>query len=246
MKRNLKNAWWQDMVTGHDELVAPPGAPAPYEMTGLDCTIIMHPQVWKCSGHFDLFCDMMVDCRETKRRYRFDQIKGQWIARFNPTGDHSVAFITSVAEDTEADIKRRALKHFGLRAKQADQLIDGPTLSLPQALDPAHSPAQGTHWQNLDTGEMLTDLSNLRADAYKMVLGPDATEMGTLTAPREFNLMFKTIVGAMGTAEDAAFLRPETAQGIFVNFLNVMQTARKKPPFGIAQTGKSFRNEITP
>ena len=63
-KRNIKEAWWQDMVTGHDDLATMPGAPEPYEMTGLDSTIIMHPQVWKCSGHYDLFHDMMVDCRE--------------------------------------------------------------------------------------------------------------------------------------------------------------------------------------
>ena len=61
LKRNIKEAWWQDMVRGHDELSTPAGAPEAYEMTGLDCTIIMHPQVWKCSGHFDLFCDMMTN-----------------------------------------------------------------------------------------------------------------------------------------------------------------------------------------
>jgi glycyl-tRNA synthetase len=78
------------------------------------------------------------------------------------------------------------------------------------------------------------------------VLGPDAKELGTLTAPREFNLMFKTYVGALSGEEGAAFLRPETAQGIFVNFKNVLDSTRVKVPFGIAQMGKSFRNEITP
>ena len=78
------------------------------------------------------------------------------------------------------------------------------------------------------------------------MLGPDAKTLGTLTEPREFNLMFKTIVGALGGEEDAAFLRPETAQGIFVNFKNVLDSTRVGIPFGIAQIGKSFRNEITP
>ncbi len=78
------------------------------------------------------------------------------------------------------------------------------------------------------------------------MLGPDAKTLGTLTEPREFNLMFKTIVGAFGGEEDAAFLRPETAQGIFVNFKNVLDSTRVGIPFGIAQIGKSFRNEITP
>ena len=75
LKRNLKDAWWHDMVAGHDELATPAGAPQPYEMAGLDCTIIMHPQVWKCSGHFDLFHDWMIDCRESKKRYRFDHLQ---------------------------------------------------------------------------------------------------------------------------------------------------------------------------
>ena len=79
-----------------------------------------------------------------------------------------------------------------------------------------------------------------------VVLGPDAKQLGTLTEPREFNLMFKTFVGALSGEEGAAFLRPETAQGIFVNFKNVLDSTRVRLPFGIAQIGKSFRNEITP
>ena len=67
LKRNVHEAWWRDMVTGHNDSTVPPGAPEAYEMTGLDCTIIMHPQVWKCSGHYDLFHDYMVDCRESKK-----------------------------------------------------------------------------------------------------------------------------------------------------------------------------------
>jgi glycyl-tRNA synthetase len=161
LKRNIKEAWWHDMVAAHNELVAPAGAPSPYEMVGLDCSIIMHPQVWKCSGHYDLFSDMMVDCRECKGRWRADHLQS-------------------------AECPRKPSKH------------------------------------------------------------PGEFDKCQLTEPREFNLMFKTIVGAMGTEEDAAFLRPETAQGIFVNFKNVTDSTRVKIPFGIAQTGKSFRNEITP
>ena len=163
LKRNIKNAWWQDMVTGHDELAVAAGAPSTYEMTGLDCTIIMHPQVWKCSGHFDLFCDMMVDCKTDgcKGRFRSDHLAGS---------------------------------------------------SCP--LKPSKAP--GEH------------------SACK------------LTEPREFNLMFPTTIGALAGEEGRAYLRPETAQGIFVNFKNVTDSTRVKIPFGIAQVGKSFRNEITP
>jgi len=163
LKRNIKNAWWQDMVTSHDELTVANGAPGTHEMTGLDSTIIMHPQVWKVSGHYDLFCDMMVDCRTDgcKGRFRSDHIA---------------------------------------------------TSQCP--LKPSKSP--GEH-----------DKCNL-------------------TEPREFNLMFPTTIGALAGEEGRAYLRPETAQGIFVNFKNVVDSTRVKIPFGIAQVGKSFRNEITP
>ncbi len=214
LKRNVKDAWWRDMVSGHDDSRVPSGAPAAYEMTGLDCAIIMHPQVWKCSGHYDLFHDQMVDCRESKRRYRFDQIRGRWA---EAKGER--IFVTTVAETDleEEDTLGRALKFFNLRAKHADQLQwEGKFRTLPDI------------------------------DDFSRVLGPDARTLGTLTAPREFNLMFKTTVGALGGEEDVAFLRPETAQGIFVNFKNVLDSTRVKVPFGIAQIGKSFRNEITP
>jgi len=212
LKRNIKDAWWRDMVSGHNELVKPAGAPTTYEMVGLDCSIIMHPQVWKCSGHYDLFHDMMVDCRQTKHRYRYDQLRGRW-------GEYQgqKVFVTSLAENEAEDIEQRALKLFKLRAKEADKIAwDGAAMSL------------------------------AKVDDLSRVLAPEANEPGTLTEPREFNLMFKTIVGAMGSEEDAAFLRPETAQGIFVNFKNVTDSTRVKIPFGVAQVGKSFRNEITP
>ncbi|MBM3953036.1 MAG: glycine--tRNA ligase [Planctomycetes bacterium] len=219
LKRNLKDCWWRDMVAGHDELAAPAGAPTPYEMTGLDCTIIMHPQVWKCSGHFDLFHDWMIDCRESKRRYRYDHLQGRFAAHRGRR-----MFVTTDQSGDEAlpATVARAQKLFGLRAKQVDEIEwSGALQPLPAAL------AAG-----VDAAD---------------VLGPDASAPGTLTAPREFNLMFETRIGALaGDADDRAFLRPETAQGIFVNFKNVVDTSRVRVPFGIAQIGKSFRNEITP
>lgn len=214
LKRNIKEAWWRDMVTGHDDLATLAGAPSPFEMTGLDCTIIMHPQVWKCSGHFDLFHDFMVDCRESKKRYRHDQIWGRWVQAKNQR------IFVAVADSSETGVKeaeQKALKYFNLRAKQAQDLTwDGDLVCLTTVKD------------------------------FAQVLGPDAKTLGTLTPPREFNLMFKTIIGALGGAEDTAFLRPETAQGIFVNFKNVVDSSRVRIPFGIVQIGKSFRNEITP
>src|SRR5262249_17219290 len=168
------------MVTGHDDLHTLPGAPGPYEMVGLDCAIIMHPQVWKCSGHYDLFHDYMVDCRESKKRYRHDQIQGRWV---ECKGQRVFVSVLPETDEPAAAIEQKALKFFNLRAKQVEQL----------------------HWDG--TVVSLTTVQDFAA-----VLGPDAKTLGTLTAPREFNLMFKTIVGALGGEEDAAFLRPETAQ----------------------------------
>ncbi|MFA5629619.1 MAG: glycine--tRNA ligase [Dehalococcoidales bacterium] len=139
LKRNIKDAWWRAMVHNRDDIV------------GLDCSILMHPDVWKASGHVDGFSDPMVDCKGCKMRWRSDTLE------------------TTVC------------------------------------------PSCG----------------------------------GELTEPRQFNLMFKTFMGPIEDAASIVYLRPETAQGIFVNFENVVNTTRKKLPFGIAQAGKSFRNEIT-
>jgi glycyl-tRNA synthetase len=208
-------------------------------MVGIDCSIIMHPQVWKCSGHYDLFVDKMVDCTESKKRYRFDHVRGRWL--FFVPGDFGLhdlklsdeqknffsenqhVFIATNAEGKEAgleDTVNRACQILGIRSKNSGKL----------------------RWESEDE---IVGLS--RDDELRLVIGPDATKPGTFTEPRDFNLMFKTTVGALGDAErDAAFLRPETAQGIFVNFKNVTDSTRVKIPFGIAQVGKSFRNEITP
>jgi glycyl-tRNA synthetase len=220
LKRNLKDAWWHDMIAGHDELATPAGAPQPYEMAGLDCTIIMHPQVWKCSGHFDLFHDWMIDCRESKKRYRFDHLHGRWASH---RGKKLFVVTDQSGDDALPHTVTRALKGFGVRASKVEEI---------EWLSGLESLATAVHAQTVTLAEAL---------------GPDAGEPGTLTAPREFNLMFETRIGALaGDDDDRAFLRPETAQGIFMNFKNVVDTSRVKVPFGIGQIGKSFRNEITP
>ena len=213
LKRNIKNAWWADMVTAHNERIQPKGAPRQFQMTGIESSIIMHPRVWKTSGHYDLFHDMMVDCRETKRRYRYDHIKGAWIEY-----DDQKVFISCITDgDAREEITKRALQYFKLKAKYFEQL----------------------KWNS-----QVVDLTSV--EQPELVLAPDAKELGSLTEPREFNLMFETHIGAMQNDDNKAFLRPETAQGMFVNFRNVVDSSRIKVPFGIAQQGKSFRNEITP
>ena len=140
LKRNVKEAWWKAMTRDHDDI------------DGLDASILMHPAVWRASGHVDGFTDEMVDCKKCKERFKLED------------------------------------------------------------LDATSCPKCG----------------------------------GELTEPRNFNLMFKTHMGAVEDDASLCYLRPETAQGIYVNFLNVLMTSRRKLPFGIAQIGKAFRNEITP
>jgi glycyl-tRNA synthetase len=223
LKRNVRNAWWEDMVSRHDPLDAPAGAPTSFQMVGVETSIIMHPQVWKVSGHYDLFCDKMVDCKESKGRYRLDHTKGRWVngaLAKNGQGEKSY-FVSALVEEAVLDdtLTKKALSLFGLKNKDADKL----------------------NWES-----DFISLATIPVEQYADVVAPDASTPGTFTAPRDFNLMFKTIIGALGTDDDAAFLRPETAQGIFVNFKNVMDSSRVKLPVGICQIGKSFRNEITP
>lgn len=218
LKRNIKDAWWRDMVTAHDEMSVTPGAPATYEMTGLDCTIIMHPQVWKCSGHYDLFCDMMVDCKDCKSRFR---------------ADHLLAIELQFPNSKETDAPHVLLGGTG----EKEEIIERHKKKLKKLVR--------VHGDYLTLSGFMT-YGQLNEDGRKKFICPECGQQGNMTEPREFNLMFKTIVGAMGTENDAAFLRPETAQGIFVNFKNVVDSTRVRIPFGIAQVGKSFRNEITP
>jgi glycyl-tRNA synthetase len=240
LKRNVKDAWWRDMVTMHDEMSVHAGAPQTFSMVGIDTSLIMHPQVWKCSGHYDLFHDYMADCRETKKRYRFDHLKGRWA-----TYREKRVFITTdqSGDDGLAHVHQRALDFFNVRKSNAEQIEwgTGPHGGLKIAVGGMVASESHLPEAPVEGIRPITD-----ADSLANVLAPDAKEPGTLTEPREFNLMFKTTIGALAGEEGTAFLRPETAQGMFVNFKNVVDSSRVKVPFGIAQVGKSFRNEITP
>ncbi|QDU62323.1 Glycine--tRNA ligase [Planctomycetes bacterium Pan216] len=210
LKRNIKNVWWHDMVVGHDDLAVLPGAPSPYSMVGLDCSILMNPRVWEASGHVGGFSDPMIDCTESKKRYRADQL---------------VVLALDVKE--------------------------GPMVAFAEGDDEAQKGAEKRLAKLLKTkapleGLQIVPLLDVGKENFEKVVGPDVAKPGTLTEPRAFNLMFKTHVGALEDSSSVAYLRPETAQGIFVNFKNVCDTARVRIPFGIAQIGKSFRNEINP
>jgi glycyl-tRNA synthetase len=234
LKRNIKDAWWQDHVTFHNDLEPLPGAPSPYAMVGLDCSIIMNPKVWEASGHVGGFSDPMVDCRECKARLRADQASLAGLAaedvsavvytiRWNDEQGHHVRPAIFSAIGDANDVRRENAKAIQ-KALKANTDVDWP------------------QYQD------VTTLANpaIRDEMYALIPCPVCKKTGTLTRPRAFNLMFKTYVGALEEASSIAYLRPETAQGIFVNYKNVLDTGRVKIPFGIAQIGKSFRNEITP
>ena len=169
LKNNVKKAWWKKFVQE-----------SPYNV-GVDCAILMNPEVWVASGHVGGFSDPLMDCKECHERFRADNIIDDF------------------------------MKDNGIEGS-----ADGMTEAEMQAYIDEHNipcPSCGAH---------------------------------NFTGIRQFNLMFKTHAGVTEDSKNVVYLRPETAQGIFVNFKNIQRTTRKKVPFGIAQVGKSFRNEITP
>jgi glycyl-tRNA synthetase len=219
LKRNVRNSWYADMITNHDELTVLEGAPRAFSMVGIESSIIMHPQVWKCVGHYDLFHDMMVDCKGCKSRFRSDHI----IVATAFKGETPVACASYMPDDENPHLSKTKMKKLEKKAEPRDNI------------------------QSFNLNAYLKKLaeSGLTEVPDELVASCPACN-GPLTDPREFNLMFKTIIGALSGEEGTAFLRPETAQGMFVNFKNIVDSSRVKVPFGIAQIGKSFRNEITP
>ena len=182
-------------------------------MVGLDSGIIMNPKVWQASGHVDGFTDPMVDCKESKMRYRADQL---FASEVRVDGDSLgwISLIESENMQSDAELMAESLKRKA--SKQGSM----------EAIE-------------------LRAYDELSSEEQEMVPSPATGKAGSLTPPRDFNMMFETHVGALRDGSSLCYLRPETAQGIFANFKNVVDTGRVKVPFGIAQIGKAFRNEIT-
>ena len=181
LKNNLKTYWWKAMVQMHDNIV------------GIDSAIFMHPKIWKASGHVDGFSDPMIDNKDSKKRYRADQLIEDKIAQYDD------------AKETD----------------KAEQLQ-----------------------RDLDTALTQEDLPRLKDIIIEHGIVCPISKTANWTDVRQFNLMFSTQMGAVADDADVVYLRPETAQGIFVNYLNVQKSGRMKIPFGIAQIGKAFRNEV--
>ncbi|MFQ6048071.1 MAG: glycine--tRNA ligase [Phycisphaerae bacterium] len=221
LKRNIKQAWWHDLVTSRDDIV------------GLDSSIIMNPRIWEASGHVTGFSDPMVDCTACKKRYRADQV---WLRVAVLRQPDAQAARMQVLASYEADGPGQIP---AAKARSAEQTWRRLRAEAPrdESVQLGDTPLVGPGGR-LSDGQPLSWPEQLRAPC------PDCG--AALTPARRFNLMFKTYVGALEESSALAYLRPETAQGIFANFRNVLDTTRIKLPFGIAQIGKAFRNEINP
>jgi glycyl-tRNA synthetase len=189
------------------------------DVVGLDASIIMHPRIWEASGHTSTFSDLMVDCLLTKKRYRADQIE--------PMSGEAY-FYTGATDSAAGKESKDAFSILIARGKDAEY---------------ARKVARMFYQQR---GLTNPTLQGERVEAVQNSTRYNPENGALLTEPRPFNLMLKTTVGPVESAENTSYLRPETAQAIFVQFKNVLECARQKVPFGVCQIGKAFRNEINP
>jgi glycyl-tRNA synthetase len=193
------------------------------EIVGLDSAIFMHPKTWKASGHVDAFNDPLVDNKDSKKRYRADQLIEGEVEKLLNKAEKEVdkarkRFGESFEEELFRDTNPR-VKDYTEKARAIEEML----------------------------AECLTnnDMGGLKALIDKLEIADPESGSRNWTDVRQFNLMFSTQMSNIASEDEARlYLRPETAQGIFVNFLNVQKTTRQKIPFGIAQIGKAFRNEI--
>ncbi len=189
------------------------------DVVGLDASIIMHPRIWEASGHTSTFSDLMVDCLLTKKRFRADQIEPQ----------SGTAYFYVGASDGNG----------GKECKDAFSVLIATGKHAEYARKVARQFYQERGLEN-------PALAGERTEEVKNTTRYNPENGGLLTEPRPFNLMLKTYVGPVESAVNISYLRPETAQAIFVQFKNTLEVSRQRVPFGICQIGKAFRNEINP
>ena len=192
-------------------------------IVGIDSAIFMHPTIWKASGHVDAFNDPLIDNRDSKKRYRADVLIEDQIAKYDEKINKEVA---------------KAAKKFGDAFDEAQfRSTNARVLEHQAKRDALHE----RYSKAMNAGPDLNELRQIILDE-EIVCPISGTK--NWTEVRQFNLMFSTEMGSTSEGSMKVYLRPETAQGIFVNYLNVQKTGRMKVPFGIAQIGKAFRNEI--
>jgi glycyl-tRNA synthetase len=191
-------------------------------IVGLDSAIFMHPTTWKASGHVDAFNDPLIDNKDSKKRYRADVLIEEHVAK--------------IGGKIEKEVKKAA-KRFGDSFDEEQFVSTNPRVV-------GYREKCNSIMQRFAQAMNDNDLVDVKALIEELGIVCPVSGTKNWTDVRQFNLMFKTQMGSTSDGATDLYLRPETAQGIFVNFLNVQKTARMKLPFGIAQTGKAFRNEI--
>lgn len=210
LKNNIKKYWWDSMILLNENIV------------GLDSAIFMHPKTWKASGHVDAFNDPLIDNKDSKKRYRADDL----------IEEHLEKLEARISRDIE-----KARKKFGdafdeKMFRETNQRL----ITYQEKID-----VLSKRFADAMNKSDLADLKQIILD-YEIACPVSGTR--NWTDVRQFNLMFATEMGSTAEGAMKVYLRPETAQGIFVNYINVQKTGRMKLPFGIAQIGKAFRNEI--
>ena len=225
LKRNIRDYWWKSMTQMQEN-----------NIVGIDAAIFMHPTVWKASGHVDNFSDPMIDNKDSQKRYRVDHLieahMEQLVSVANGIKDElTQKFAPYLSSDPDA-INNNAHK-----VEEFEQELE---LSGANALFTKANQLQ----EKMDLMLAANDFANLKQLIEENKISCAVSGTCNWTDIRQFNLMFSTQLGSVAEDANEIYLRPETAQGIFVNFLNVQKTGRMKIPFGIAQTGKAFRNEI--
>lgn len=191
-------------------------------IVGLDSAIFMHPTTWKASGHVDAFNDPLIDNKDSKKRYRADVLIEDYAEKLNQKAQKEIEkartrFGEAFNEQEFVTTNARVMEYLGKKKEILERMA-----------------------RSLET----ENLADVKALIEELEIADPETGSRNWTEVRQFNLMFGTKLGASADSAMDLYLRPETAQGIFVNFLNVQKTGRMKIPFGIAQTGKAFRNEI--
>jgi glycyl-tRNA synthetase len=210
LKNNIRTFWYKAMTQLNENIV------------GIDAAIFMHPTTWKASGHVDAFSDPLIDNKDSKKRYRADQLIEGAVAKIEDKIKKEVEKAAKrFGETFDADMFRST----NARVVEYQQKIDAINARFKTALED-------------------NNMEELRQIILDLEIVCEVSGSRNWTEVRQFNLMFSTQLGAVAGDASTVYLRPETAQGIFVNYLNVQKTGRMKIPFGIAQTGKAFRNEI--
>ncbi len=191
-------------------------------IVGIDSAIFMHPTVWKASGHVDAFNDPMIDNKDSKKRYRADVL----------VEDH----IEKIQAKIQKEVDKAAQRFGDSFDKEKFLSTNQRILEYKEKID--------TISKRLHTSHDNDDLEGIKALIEELGIACPVSGSRNWTEVRQFNLMFVTQIGSLSDETNEIYLRPETAQGIFVNYLNVQKSGRMKIPFGIAQIGKAFRNEI--